>query len=54
MDHRYLNDIEGLSNQTTENIARWIWKRVEDRLPGLVSVTVFETCDARCVYRGPE
>lgn len=27
LDHRYLNEIEGLENPTCENIARWIWTR---------------------------
>jgi len=25
LDHQVLNDIEGLSNPTTENLCRWIW-----------------------------
>src|SRR3954453_12560046 len=25
LDHRYLNEIEGLENPTSENVARWIW-----------------------------
>ena len=28
LDHRYLNDIEGLENPTSENIAKWIWERL--------------------------
>src|SRR5919201_972343 len=27
LDHNYLNEIEGLSNPTSENLARWIWRR---------------------------
>jgi hypothetical protein len=27
---------------------------VKPRLPSLVRVTLFETCDARCEYEGPE
>ena len=52
LDHFYLNEIEGLENPTSENLARWIWDRVRPRLPELVAVTVYETCDARCTYRG--
>ncbi len=33
LDHRYLNEIEGLENPTSENLARWIWKRFRPRLP---------------------
>src|SRR5437879_777795 len=38
LDHRYLNDIEGLSNPTSENLARWIWHRLQERLPSLSKV----------------
>ena len=52
LDHRYLNEIEGLENPTAENIARWIWSRVKPHLPLLIQVTVAETCTSRCDYRG--
>lgn len=26
LDHRYLDDIDGLSNPTSEHLARWIWQ----------------------------
>ncbi len=53
LDHRYLNEIEGLDNPTSELLAAWIWVRLVDELPGLESVTVMETCTARAIYRGP-
>ncbi|RME36917.1 MAG: 6-carboxytetrahydropterin synthase QueD [Planctomycetota bacterium] len=52
LDHRYLNEVEGLENPTAENIARWIWIRVKPALPCLAQVNVAETCTARCEYRG--
>ena len=52
LDHRYLNEVPGLENPTSENIARWIWERLKPRLPLLTEVVVAETCTARCVYRG--
>ena len=52
LDHRYLNDIPGLDNPTSENIAKWIWDRLKPALPRLTEVHVAETCTARCVYRG--
>lgn len=52
LDHRYLNEIPGLENPTSENVARWIWDRLKPRLPLLTEVIVAETCTARCVYRG--
>ncbi len=52
LDHRYLNDIEGLENPTAENIARWIWVRLKPSLPVLTNVGVAETCTSRCEYHG--
>jgi 6-pyruvoyltetrahydropterin/6-carboxytetrahydropterin synthase len=52
LDHHYLNEIEGLENPTSENLARWIWQRLRPTLPGLSKVVVRETCTSGCVYRG--
>ena len=52
LDHRYLNDVPGLENSTSENIARWIWDRLKVALPALSKVYVRETCTAGCIYRG--
>lgn len=38
-----LNEIEGLENPTSENLAAWIWARIKPLLPELSWVTVFET-----------
>ncbi len=52
LDHYYLNEIEGLSNPTSENLARWIWQQLEPKLPMLCAVIVYETCTSMCEYRG--
>ena len=52
LDHRYLNEIPGLTNPTSEEIAAWIWKRLKPKLPLLTEVVVAETCTARAIYRG--
>ncbi|MGQ0657306.1 MAG: 6-carboxytetrahydropterin synthase QueD [Chromatiales bacterium] len=52
LDHRYLNEIPGLENPTSENLARWAWGRLKPVLPGLSKVEVRETCTAGCVYTG--
>lgn len=52
VDHRCLNEVEGLDNPTSENLARWLWERFAPTLPGLAEITVQETCTARCRYRG--
>jgi 6-pyruvoyltetrahydropterin/6-carboxytetrahydropterin synthase len=51
LDHNYLNDIPGLDNPTSENLARWIWDRLTPALP-LSAVTVRETRTSGCTYRG--
>lgn len=51
LDHYYLNDVPGLDNPTSENLARWIWDRLIDHLP-LSQITVRETCTSGCIYRG--
>lgn len=52
LDHRTLNDVPGLENPTAELLCAWLWKELQTRLPGLVTITVHETCTARCTYRG--
>ena len=52
LDHNYLNEIEGLENPTSENLARWIWKELLPTLPLLSSIVVRETCTSGCIYRG--
>lgn len=52
LDHRCLNDVPGLENPTSENLARWIWDRMKPTLPGLSKIVVRETCTSGCVYRG--
>lgn len=52
LDHRYLNEIEGLENPTSETIARWIWERLAPELPALTRIDVSETCSTGCSYRG--
>lgn len=52
LDHRFLNEIDGLAIPTSENVARWIWERLVDALPMLDAITVRETCTSSCEYRG--
>ena len=52
LDHRCLNDVAGLENPTSENLARWIWQRLKPELPALSQVIVRETCTSGCVYKG--
>jgi len=52
LDHNFLNEIEGLENPTSENIARWIWQKLQESLPQLHRVIVRETCTVGCSYEG--
>ena len=52
IDHRFLNEIDGLDNPTSEHLARWLFERIAPGLPLLAAIAVEETCTARCVYRG--
>jgi 6-pyruvoyltetrahydropterin/6-carboxytetrahydropterin synthase len=54
LDHNYLNEIEGLANPTSEHLARWIWRRLRPRLPGLCRVIIHETCTSGCIYQGED
>jgi 6-pyruvoyltetrahydropterin/6-carboxytetrahydropterin synthase len=54
LDHRMLNEVEGLQSPTLERIAMWLWDRLHNRLPGLAEVEVArDSCQEGCVYRGP-
>lgn len=54
LDHKYLNDIEGLANPTSENLARWLWQHLHQALPQLSKIVVQESPDSGCVYKGDE
>jgi 6-pyruvoyltetrahydropterin/6-carboxytetrahydropterin synthase len=51
-DHRNLNDVPGLENSTSENIAVYVWNTMRARIPQVSAVTVWETADSKCTYRG--
>jgi 6-pyruvoyltetrahydropterin/6-carboxytetrahydropterin synthase len=54
IDHRCLNEVAGLENPTSENLARWLWTRLRPALPLLCKIVVKETCTSGCVYAGEE
>ncbi|HWW48048.1 MAG TPA: 6-carboxytetrahydropterin synthase [Xanthobacteraceae bacterium] len=54
LDHKFLNNVEGLEKPTLENLARFIWERV-DTGGQLMRVTVFrDSCNEACTYFGPK
>ncbi len=52
LDHHCLNEIPGLENPTSENLARWLWEQIKPKLPQLCEIIVYETPTSRCIYRG--
>jgi 6-pyruvoyltetrahydropterin/6-carboxytetrahydropterin synthase len=52
LDHHYLNEVPGLENPTSEQLAVWIWQRLKPVLPELARVVIHETCTSGCEYRG--
>jgi 6-pyruvoyltetrahydropterin/6-carboxytetrahydropterin synthase len=53
LDHRLLNDIEGLREPSLENLCVWIWRRLQPRFASLSRVTVRrESAGQSCTYRG--
>ncbi|MCW3053025.1 MAG: 6-carboxy-5,6,7,8-tetrahydropterin synthase [Chthonomonadales bacterium] len=52
LDHNYLNEVDGLENPTSENLAKWIWDHLRPALPGLSKIIVQETCTSGCIYIG--
>ena len=54
LDHHFLDEIADLGPGTMENLAAWIWRRLEPVCPGLCRVAVLRDSDtAACVYFGP-
>jgi 6-pyruvoyltetrahydropterin/6-carboxytetrahydropterin synthase len=51
LDHHLLNEIEGLTNPTSEHLAIWIWSQLKNLLP-LSSIVVRETPTSGSIYRG--
>jgi 6-pyruvoyltetrahydropterin/6-carboxytetrahydropterin synthase len=52
LDHQVLNEVPGLENPTSEQLAVWIWRALQGALPGLAAVEVSETGGFRVTYRG--
>ena len=52
IDHHYLNEVPGLENPTTENIAIWLWDRISTHLQRLSEIEIRENGVTGCIYRG--
>ncbi|HUV30590.1 MAG TPA: 6-carboxytetrahydropterin synthase QueD [Acidobacteriota bacterium] len=52
LDHKNLNDVDGLELTSTEYVSRWLWERIKPGLPILSRITVYETATSKCEYEG--
>jgi 6-pyruvoyltetrahydropterin/6-carboxytetrahydropterin synthase len=52
IDHKVLNEVEGLDNPTCELVAIWIWDRLKPGLPLLKRIELHETPTSGVVYEG--
>ena len=53
LDHYHLNESLALENPTSEEVARWIFKKIKPLLPTLNTIILEETCTSRCSYSEP-
>lgn len=52
VDHRVMNDVQGLENPTAENITIWFWNKLKPELPGLSRIELKETPTTGVIYDG--
>ena len=53
LDHRFLNEVEGLATPSLENLCLWLWARIKPVLPALTQVEVRRDASRHgCVFRG--
>lgn len=50
LDHQVLNEVSGLTNPTSELLAKWIFDHAKKNLPLLKTVTISETPLTECTY----
>lgn len=51
LDHWHLNETTGLSNPTSEELARWVFNHLKPLLHLLVAVRIEETCTSACTFK---
>lgn len=52
VNYRYLNEVPGLENPTSEMISSWVWQQLKPALPALSWVTVYETASCGATFDG--
>jgi 6-pyruvoyltetrahydropterin/6-carboxytetrahydropterin synthase len=54
LDHRVLNEVDGLENPTSEILARWLWESITELGGAIGEIEVKETCTTCCRYQGED
>lgn len=55
LDHHFLDEMTDLGPATMENLAAWIWRRLEPNVKNLARVAVHrDSSGETCVYYGPQ
>lgn len=55
LDHRFLDEMNDLGPATMENLAAWIWRKVEPVCAGLARVAVYrDSSGDACTYFGEQ
>ena len=52
LDHKTLNDISGLKNPTSENLAKWFWLKLKKKIKNLESIEINRPRIGGCIYKG--
>jgi 6-pyruvoyltetrahydropterin/6-carboxytetrahydropterin synthase len=53
LDHRMLNEVDGLAQPSLEHLAVWIWRALAESFPRLARVTVRrDSAGQSCTYTG--
>ena len=52
IDHKVLNDIDDLSNPTSENLTKWIWNNLHKPLKGISKIELSEDHGTGIIYKG--
>jgi len=54
VDHKTLNQVQGLDNPTAENITIWFWQKLKPLFQGLSRIELKETASTGVVYCGED
>ena len=52
IDHNLLNEIEGLENPTSENLAKWFWNNLKQKIPYIFKIEINRPRIGGCIFDG--